>query len=135
MADYMNLNTRLKEVQDMSIELVFPSDIYQAEVLDYKNEFMRNNESMDGTGGLEEAEDFETWYLGICSNLSESTVRHGFVPATTWLAVNSMDKGRIIGMIDIRHRLNDYLLNFGGHIGYSVRKSERRKGYAVFGIG
>ena len=34
-------------------------------------------------------------------------------------------------MIDIRHRLNDYLFNFGGHIGYSVRKSERKKGYAT----
>lgn len=34
-------------------------------------------------------------------------------------------------MIDIRHRLNDYLLNFGGHIGYSVRKSERQKGYTT----
>ena len=34
-------------------------------------------------------------------------------------------------MIDIRHRLNDYLLNFGGHIDYSVRKSERQKGYAT----
>lgn len=33
-------------------------------------------------------------------------------------------------MIDIRHRLNDYLLQCGGHIGYSVRKSERCKGYA-----
>lgn len=34
-------------------------------------------------------------------------------------------------MIDIRHRLNEFLLNFGGNIGYSVRKSERRKGYAT----
>lgn len=33
-------------------------------------------------------------------------------------------------MIDIRHFLNDYLEQFGGHIGYSVRKSERKKGYA-----
>ncbi len=33
-------------------------------------------------------------------------------------------------MIDIRHRLNGYLLQVGGHIGYSIRKSERRKGYA-----
>ena len=36
----------------------------------------------------------------------------------------------MVGIIDIRHRLNDYLLKFGGNIGYSVRKSERRKGYA-----
>ena len=37
---------------------------------------------------------------------------------------------KIVGIINARHELNDYLLNFGGHIGYSVRKSERRKGYA-----
>ncbi|EKS4345926.1 hypothetical protein UT300001_30940 [Clostridium sp. CTA-1] len=33
-------------------------------------------------------------------------------------------------MIDIRHKLNDCLFQFGGHIRYSIRKSERRKGYA-----
>ena len=32
-------------------------------------------------------------------------------------------------MIQVRHSLNDYLLSYGGHIGYSVRASERRKGY------
>lgn len=37
---------------------------------------------------------------------------------------------KLIGMIDIRHRLNYYLLQFGEHIGYSVRKSERRKIYS-----
>ena len=36
----------------------------------------------------------------------------------------------MVGIIQIRHRLNDFLINFGGHIGYSVRKSERQKGYA-----
>lgn len=33
-------------------------------------------------------------------------------------------------MIHIRHKLNEYLFEFGGHIGYSVRKFEWRKGYA-----
>ncbi|NOW05617.1 putative acetyltransferase [Clostridium beijerinckii] len=47
----------------------------------------------------------------------------------------SVSDGHLIGMIDIRHRLNDYLLNFGGHIGYSVRKSERRQGYATEMLG
>ena len=36
----------------------------------------------------------------------------------------------MVGIIDIRHRLNDYLLQFGGNIGYSIRKSERGRGYA-----
>lgn len=33
-------------------------------------------------------------------------------------------------MIDIRHYLNEYLTQVGGNIGYSVRKTERNKGYA-----
>lgn len=31
-------------------------------------------------------------------------------------------------MVNIRHNLNDFLLNYKGHIGYSVRKTERRRG-------
>ena len=39
--------------------------------------------------------------------------------------------GRILGMIQVRHYLNDYLRDYAGHIGYSVRPSERRKGVAT----
>lgn len=35
-----------------------------------------------------------------------------------------------MGAVNIRHRLNEKLLNSGGHIGYGIRPSERRKGYA-----
>ncbi|NFN85952.1 GNAT family N-acetyltransferase [Clostridium sporogenes] len=39
---------------------------------------------------------------------------------------------KIIGIIDIRHNINnDFLAAYGGHIGYSVCPSERRKGYAT----
>lgn len=38
---------------------------------------------------------------------------------------------RFLGMINVRHHLNDNLLKFGGHIGYAVRASERRKGYGA----
>lgn len=37
---------------------------------------------------------------------------------------------RIVGIIDLRHTLNDFLKDFGNS-GYSVRPSERRKGYAA----
>ena len=36
---------------------------------------------------------------------------------------------RILGAIDIRYGLNDYLYNYGGHIGYGIRPTERKKGY------
>lgn len=38
---------------------------------------------------------------------------------------------RLVGMTNLRHHLNDYLLTYGGHIGYSVRPSERQNGYAT----
>ena len=37
---------------------------------------------------------------------------------------------RVLGFLQVRHEFNEYLSTFGGHIGYSVRPSERRRGYA-----
>lgn len=116
------------------LKLVLPSLEYKDKLLDYKREFIENGDSMDGTAGLKNAETFEEWYSTFCDNLKEETVKEGLVPATTYMAI-SIDNGRLIGMIDIRHRLNDYLLNFGGHIGYSIRKSERQQGYATEMLG
>lgn len=53
----------------------------------------------------------------------------GFVPASLYFLVD--ENNRIYGAVHIRHELNDYLLNYGGHIGYGVRPSERRKGFAT----
>jgi predicted acetyltransferase len=45
------------------------------------------------------------------------------------MLIRNNDK-RLVGMIQIRHYFNDYLEKYGGNIGYSIRPSERRKGYA-----
>ncbi|WP_315076575.1 GNAT family N-acetyltransferase [uncultured Clostridium sp.] len=111
------------------IELILPSKELKEKIMDYKKEFIINRDNMDGTAGLKNAPNFESWLDAIKDNSTEETVREGFVPSSTYLAIRKSDK-KIVGMIDIRHSLNDYLLNFGGNIGYSIRKSERRKGYA-----
>ena len=41
------------------------------------------------------------------------------------------DRDRLLGAVNIRHYLNDFLLREGGHIGDGIRPSERRKGYAT----
>ncbi len=113
-----------------TLKLILPTIEYKERIMNYKKEFINNNESMDGTSGLRDAKSFEEWHAAILDNLNEQTVRDGLVPATTYIAISTEDE-RLIGMIDIRHRLNDYLLSYGGHIGYSVIKSERLKGYAT----
>lgn len=55
-------------------------------------------------------------------------VEEGFVDNTTYWLVDSNRK--IIGAINIRHRLNEFFLNYGGQVGYGVRPSQRKKGYA-----
>ena len=112
------------------LRLILPTARYKDEIMSYRKEFIDNKESMDGTSGLRDAKSFEEWHDAIIDNLKEETVKEGLVPATTYIAISTNDD-RLIGMIDIRHRLNDYLLNFGGHIGYSVRKLDRQKGYAT----
>lgn len=52
-----------------------------------------------------------------------------FVPHSTYWLVDR--NNRVVGAVNIRHRLNDFLLDRGGHIGYGVRPSARRKGYAT----
>jgi predicted acetyltransferase len=64
----------------------------------------------------------------VWDNENEST-KHTEVTANVFLAVREEDD-KLIGIINIRHSLNEYLYNYGGHIGYCVKKNERRKGYA-----
>ena len=52
----------------------------------------------------------------------------GFVPATFLVAVADRD---LVGRVSIRHELNEYLSEVGGHIGYGVRPAFRRRGYAT----
>lgn len=113
----------------MNIRLVVPTSEYKEKIWDYKAEFVGNGDVMHGCAGLSNAQTFEEWYSTLLDNSKEETVHEGLVPETAFIAVDEND--RIVGMIDIRHRLSEYLLNYGGHIGYSVRKSERKKGYAT----
>ena len=62
----------------------------------------------------------------------ESTVAPGMVPVTSyWLVAEDGADARVVGRASVRHCLNEALLLWGGHIGYAIRPSERRKGYGT----
>lgn len=53
-----------------------------------------------------------------------------FVPNTTYWAFD-IAENKMIGAVNIRHYLNDLLVQAWGHIGYGVRPDERKKGNAT----
>lgn len=68
------------------------------------------------------------------ANLEQKTAAEGRVPDSVFFLLDE-DRDRLLGAVNIRHCLNDQLLNTGGHIGDGIRPSERRKGYATAMIG
>lgn len=109
--------------------LIRPTSEYAYQIAEYRREFLDADDSMDGTGPLAGIENPEE-YIRICAEYEDpKTVPPHLVPATQLLFIRREDN-KLVGMLQIRHSLNDFLAMYGGHIGYSVRPSERRKGYA-----
>ena len=107
--------------------LVRPSKQYADQVMLYREEMLQNGDSFDGCAGLEEVQSFEEW-IDFETRLREK-YKSEYVPSEVFLAVREKDN-YVVGIIDYRHPLSGFLLCFGGNIGYSVRPSERQKGYA-----
>ncbi|MEE1394199.1 MAG: GNAT family N-acetyltransferase, partial [Negativibacillus sp.] len=66
------------------LRLALPTPADEQKVWAYREEFLNHVSSMDGTGGLAEAQSFEQWYSRNLANRCEQTVQPGFVPATTF---------------------------------------------------
>lgn len=114
------------------IKLVKVNRSYEKEIFDYKKEMIDNgDDSLSGCGGLHKHSTYDDWINGILFYQDRNTIPKdsNYVEGSQWLLVDTSIK-RILGMVNIRHYLNDFIRDLGGHIGYSIRPSERMKGYA-----
>ena len=110
------------------MKLVLPTIEHKYDAIDYINELIEGGSAIHGTGFLErylENSTYEKWLYDI--DKLENILDNGGVPVSTYFLVD--DDGNIIGMTNIRHKLNDKLFFHGGNIGYSIRPSLRRHGY------
>ena len=109
------------------LRLAIPDESLLDEIAAYRQAMLDAGSEMDGCGPLLRMADPAEW-IAFCKTLDEGTnVPERWVPATQFVCLRGE---KIVGMIQVRRELNDYLRNYAGHIGYSVRPDERRKGYA-----
>lgn len=118
----------LFENDELLIRLANEND--ESEAWAFRQEFIDEGVGVQGASAINKMESFSRWLEVIAQYSNPQTVPNNFVPSTQFVTVRKSD-GKIVGMVNVRHYLNDDLLFRGGHIGDCVRESERNKGYGT----
>jgi predicted acetyltransferase len=113
------------------IKLIKPTLEYAKDIMEYRKEFLDLGDSLDGCGSLRACSTAMEWISDLIMLENVDTCPKDKVCSDTYLGVRVSDNA-IVGIIDFRHHIDHPILGvWGGHIGYSVRPKERKKGYAT----
>lgn len=124
----MSINkSNIREEIKLELKLVKPTQDMKSAYLDFIYEWERFGEHITPYASRLLQSDYEQW-LEVTNKLETNAPSH-LVLAHTYFLIK--DNNIILGSINIRHYLSDYLMQFGGHIGYGIRPTYRRKGFAV----
>ena len=118
--------------------LEVPTIERKQDAIDYLEENIKCNSDLNGTGSMEVILDdmtYEEWLVELekRENL-EYADKINRCPSKTFFVVRENDK-RIVGMVNVRFNISkEKLSTWASHIGYGIRPSERRKGYAKIAL-
>jgi predicted acetyltransferase len=110
-----------------TIQLIQPTETLREEFLAFHAEFPPH-EQIPGLAGVDTG-NFEVDVRNALNYAKGAGLPDGWVPAHTFWVVRNAKT--IVGVVQLRHALTPFLEAEGGHIGYSVRPSERGKRYAT----
>lgn len=110
------------------LELVRPSGKYRSSWIEALREFEKEGDTRRAKDLPMVENDWSGYLDKIQKDYKGVDLGEGRVPQTVfWLAGG----GEALGTVSIRHEINDHLQSQGGHIGYAIRPSERKKGYGT----
>lgn len=116
----------------MKLKLVRIASKYQESIVDMLAEWTQYNVSNPSVNQSPWAifkndyRDFKSY----ADRLETAQPDAGTVPASTFFCLDE-DRGIMVGAVNIRHYLNEFLLAHAGHIGDGIRPTERGKGYGT----
>ncbi|WP_043930640.1 GNAT family N-acetyltransferase [Bacillus sp. EB01] len=111
------------------VYLTKPTIELKSEYLSFYQEWKESGEDMIPWVISKDPSDFNGMVQSLLDSEKGENLPVNWVPDSTFWLLD--DNQRVIGVVNIRHRLTDTLFNSGGHIGYGIRPSERRKGFAT----
>lgn len=113
-------------------ELIFvaPAMEYADEIVSYRQEMLEANSSFDGCFSMKRMPNPKD-FIEHCAGWADTARELGINGArgNVFLVLRKYDM-KMVGCLQVHTVLNDFMQEYTGHIGYSVRPSERRKGYA-----
>ena len=114
----------------MEIRLVRPDITFKFQYEEMIGEWLAYGGRLNPGALQNNGNSYETWLQWIDEDAHEDTCPPEAVPQTMYFAVRN--DGKLIGAVTVRHKLNEQTnkSSGGGHVGFGVRPTERRKGYA-----
>ncbi len=109
--------------------LIKPTIELKDPYINFYEEWKASGEKMVPWVIAKDPTDFEEMLQSMIDSENGENLPEGWVPDSTFWLVD--ENYTVLGAVNIRHQLTDYLFNCGGHIGYGIRPSERKKGYAT----
>lgn len=112
----------------MNEKLIKVAELQEKSYLAYLREWANGHEAVIPHGAQMNGLSFSAFCNELRTMETDVARSQGWVPAALFALIN--ESNRVLAVSQLRYELNDALLQHGGHIGYGVRPSERRKGYA-----
>lgn len=104
------------------------------QAIEYILEHKKYNSNTAGTSGLDDDyQNYEKWLEKLETLKNKETCPNDYCLGLQYFLIRESDE-KLIGMYNLRWNLNDWMLTYGGHIGYGVRPTERYKGYNKIGL-
>lgn len=107
------------------LKLVLPTEENRADVLAFYDDIEKSGGACIGMGNYK---NYDQWLTGMQNRHTGKNLPEGYVRENFYLCYEGM---RLVGVFSLKFELTEYLLNYGGHVGYATRPADRNRGLAT----